>query len=82
MTFNFVFPRLWLIDLAFFQPHGYRLWPHRFLHNLYQLACQAVYVDFVSGGGCKPLQGLGGIVFAPVEAPVDAALQAAAQRLE
>src|SRR6266536_6158070 len=47
-----------------------------------QLAGQGVQVDLLAQPGAEPLDGLGGVVAAPVEAPVDRLLDAVAGRLE
>jgi hypothetical protein len=62
------------------QRHAGRL--HRLLHHRQQLGGQGVQVDLLAQPGAEPLNGPGGVVAAPVEAPVDRLLDAAAGRLE
>ncbi len=56
------------------------------LHGMFdhgqQLGMEGVQVDLVPQPHREPLQGTGRVIAAPVEAPVDKVLDAAAQRLE
>src|SRR5215831_9896820 len=60
------------------QPQRHRLWLHRLLHDGHQLLAELTQVSLDAQGGCECLQYPGRVVLAPVEAPVDARLKAAA----
>jgi hypothetical protein len=55
---------------------------HRLVGYGEQLSGEGVEVDLVAQAGAVGLDGLGRAVLAPVEAPVDGLLDAAAGRLE
>ena len=57
-------------------------WLHRLLNDVEQVLTQLLQVHFLAQGGAEGCHGLGGIILAAIEAPVNNPLDALAQGLE
>src|SRR5260221_11400232 len=55
---------------------------HRLLHHGQQLLAQLVQVHLLPQGGAESGHGLGGVILATIEAPVNDPLDASTERLE
>jgi hypothetical protein len=62
------------------KPHRRLRWLHRLVDHAEQLGRERVEVELLTQPGGERLDGLGGVVAAAVEAPVDQVLDAASQR--